>query len=80
MGMKVRILEFTGCTNIDAEEDKTIIHGMGENGGDMSTLCGMPFCDEVKKWKETGKALSCKQCIGVLEHTTKYEFRKGKWL
>lgn len=77
MGDRIRILKFTGCTENDG--DTKLIHGIGEAGGDMATLCGYPFVDEVEKWKHSKMALTCHLCIGVIEHAVKYENRNGKW-
>ena len=77
MGRRVQILEFTGCT--ENEGDVTIVHAIGEAGGDTATLCGYPFVDEVKRFKETRKPVSCGPCKNQLECAGKYEKRHGVW-
>ena len=77
MGRKIRIIEFTGCTENDG--DTKAVHAMGDAGGDDATLCGYPLVDEVKKFEVVKGCVTCTLCISQLEHTAKYERRHGNW-
>lgn len=79
MGMRVCILELTGCTATPEKFPCDVVHAVGDCGGDQSTLCGLPFVDEVKRYAETVNPVSCVQCQTILNHAAKYKNKNGEW-
>ncbi len=84
MGGKIRILEFNGigsggCLGNDDADEVGLVHAQSLVGGDSSTLCGLPICDEAKRYEYTRDAVSCPHCIRELEHRPQYIKRLGKW-
>ena len=79
MGMRTVILKLTGCTATVDEFSPDKVHAMGTCGGDLSTLCGLPFVDEVKEYAETVNPISCQLCISILDQASRYRKVEGKW-
>lgn len=77
MGDRVIITEYSNehCGDANTEE----IHGIATICGDYSTICGMPFVDEIISYRKTTYPLSCPQCISSLEDAKSYKIRNGKW-
>lgn len=79
MGSKIIITEYTGCSYDIDEIDINAVHAISAVGGDESTYCGIPLCDEAAEYKDTNKPVTCGHCINQLESTPRYSKRKGKW-
>ena len=79
MGTKYIIKKYSGCTIDEDECEEGEVHASGFACGDHGTACGIPFVDEVLKYEETKKAVTCTCCINELETREKYVKRNGKW-